>query len=275
MKRNWPRILKEIANGVYLAVNPILGTKISSKAVGIGAGGHITRKIDNLAEKAIVRYLEKNRISCILIGEECGTIKIGEEPETYMIVDSIDGTTNALRGINFASTSIAVSPKDSMNNIEAAIVMRLDNGKAYTAEKGKGAQYNDEKMSLSKVKSLEKAVMAIDISRSPENIERILPLLKTASHIRCLGSAALEICHVASGQLDAYVDVRDKLRTTDIAAAMLILKEAGGVVLQPNGEELRDAPLRVINRFSVIVASNMELVSEILQELEDESSDSE
>jgi len=270
LKRNWPRILKEIANGVYLAVNPILGTKISSKAVGIGAGGHITRKIDNLAEKAIVRYLEKNRISCILIGEECATIKIGEESETYMIVDSIDGTTNAVKGINFASTSIAVSQKDSLKSIEAAIVMRLDNGKAYTAEKGKGAEYNDKKLNPSKVKSLEEAVMAIDISRSPENVERILPLLKIARHIRCLGSAALEICHVASGQLDAYVDVRDKLRTTDIAAAMLILKEAGGVILQPSGEELRDAPLTLVNRFSVIAATNMELVSEILQELEDE-----
>ena len=177
MGRNWPKILEEIANNVCLAVSPLLGTEISRKEVGIGAGGDITRQIDVLAERVIIQYLERNQISCVLVGEECGAIKIGEEPETYMIVDSVDGTTNAVRGINFASTSIAVSPIDSMTNVEAAIVRSLDDGKAYAAEKGRGARYQDKKMNPSRVRSLEDAVIAIDISRSPENIERLLPLM--------------------------------------------------------------------------------------------------
>jgi len=267
LKREWLKVLKETADAVYSAVSPLLGTEISKKVVGIGAAGDATKQIDALAEKVIIQYLEKNRISCILVGEECGTIKIDGEPEAYVAVDSIDGTTNAIRGINFASTSIAASPIDSLNNVEAAIVMRLDNGKAYTAEKGRGAKYNGKKISPSGVKSLEEAVVAIDISRSPENIDRILPLLKSASHIRCLGSAALEICQVASGCLDAYIDVRGKLRTTDIAAAMLILKEAGGVILEPNGREIKNVPLTVINRFSLIAAANMEMFYEALQKI--------
>jgi len=266
---SWIRILKEMASEVYESVKPLMGTERSRKAVGIGAGGDVTRQIDTVAEEAIINYLERNSIPCVLVGEECGVRKIGESPEAYLIVDSIDGTTNAMRGINFASTSIAMSRKNSLSNVEAALVMRLDNGGIYTAEKGRGAEYNGEKISPSKLRNLKDAVIAIDISRSPENIERITPLMKMASHIRCLGSAALEICQVASGQLDAYVDVRGKLRTTDIAGAFLILKEAGGIILQPNGEELADVPLTVINRFSLIAAANKELFQEIASRIKD------
>jgi len=270
LARNWSRILKETAADTYLAVGPLLGTEISRKVVGIGTGGDTTKQIDLIAERAIIRYLERNKVSCTVVGEECGTVRIGEEPEAYVVVDSIDGTTNAVRGISFASTSIAVSPKDRLNDVEHAIVMRLDNGKAYTAEKGRGAEYDGGRICPSEVKSIRDAVISIDISRSPENIDRILPLMKSASHIRCLGSAALEICQVGSGQLDAYVDVRGKLRTTDIAAAMLVLKEAGGVVLKPDGKELDDVPVTVVNRFSLVAASNIKMFRTILQKLEGE-----
>ena len=149
MKIDWLKVLEEIANEVYLTVNPLLGTEMSKRTVGIGASGDPTKQIDAIAEEVVVQYLKKNNISCVLVGEECGTVKIGGEPEVYMIVDSIDGTTNATRGINFASTSMAASPKDSLNSIETAVVMRLDNGKVYTAEKGRGAKYDGKKISPS------------------------------------------------------------------------------------------------------------------------------
>lgn len=268
MTGDWLRILKEAATDAFLAVSPLMGTEVSKRVVGIGIGGDVTKQIDAVAENAIMQCLKRNHISCTVVGEECGTIRIGEEPEAYVVVDSVDGTTNAVRGINFASTSIAVSPEDRLNRVRYAIVMRLDNGKAYTAVKGRGAQYDEGKISPSRVQSLQDAVISIDISRNPQNIDRVLPLLKAISHIRCLGSSALEICQVASAQLDAYVDVRGKLRTTDIAAAILILKEAGGVILDPDGNELGDVPLTVISRFSLIAAANAAIFDEILQKLE-------
>ncbi|MFQ6095729.1 MAG: inositol monophosphatase family protein [Candidatus Bathyarchaeia archaeon] len=269
MGRNWIRILKEMAGDVYGSVKPLVGTERSRKPVGVGASGDVTRQIDAVAEGVIVKYLERNRIPCTLIGEECGVRKIGESPEAYIIVDGIDGTTNAMRGIRFACTSIAVARRDRLDSIEAAVVMRLDDGGTYTAEKGGRAEYNGEKISPSEVRSLKEAVIAIDISRSPENIDRITPLMKTASHVRCLGSSALEICQVSSGQLDAYVDVRGKLRTTDLAAAILVLREAGGSILQPDGEELKNVPLTLVSRFSLIAAANRELFQEIASKITD------
>lgn len=264
-------ILKEAADEVYSAVSPLLGTEISRETVGLGAGGDSTKHIDALAEDVIIQYLKRKQVSCTLISEERGTIRIGQGKEAYLIVDSIDGTTNAVRGISFASTALAVSAADRLSEMRAAIVMRLDNGKAYTAKKGEGAEYDGAKVKPSSVKRFREAVIAVDISRSPENIDRILPLLKASSHIRCLGSAALEICHVASGQLDASIDVRGKLRTTDIAAAALILKEAGGVLLGPDGKDLEDVPLTVISRFSLIAAANMDLFHEIMKTLDEGS----
>ncbi len=260
---SWSDILKEIANNVLLEVQPLLGTEESRENVGLGASGDVTKRIDAVSENVIIEYLMRKGISCIFVGEESGTMRIGDNPEVYFIVDSVDGTTNAVRGISFTSTSIAVSYGDDLRDVEAALVMRLDNGGIYEAEKGRGARYNGERIEPSGINRLEEAVISIDISRSPENVERLLPLMKRAKHIRSLGSAALEICLVASGQLDAYVDVRGKLRTTDIAAATLILKEAGGVILKPNGEDLGGAPLTVISRFSLISAANIDLYKEI------------
>jgi fructose-1,6-bisphosphatase/inositol monophosphatase family enzyme len=85
-----------------------------------------------------------------------------------------------------------------------------------------------------------------------------------AKSVRSFGSASLEICHVASGHFDAYVDLRGMLRTFDFAAAMLIVKEAGGIVVQPNGRGFDGYPLSKLSRFSVIAAANKDIHHEIM-----------
>ncbi|MEM2111367.1 MAG: inositol monophosphatase family protein [Candidatus Bathyarchaeia archaeon] len=263
MEKKSLHILREMAKEVYLTVHPLLGTLKSGEIVGSGFGGDKTKLIDAVAEEAIINYLTKNDLSCIFIGEERGVEKIGDAPRFYLITDGVDGTTNAVRGINFASTAMAISPTDRLGDLEAAVVMDLSNGGVYAAEKGKGAFYNGEKIKPSKTVDLEDAILSIDISRAPEAVEKMIHLMKVLKSLRSLGSASLEICLVASGLLDAYVDVRGKLRTLDIAAAMLILKEAGGLFLQPNGEEPRDVTLTKLNRFSIIAAANKKIFNEI------------
>jgi len=257
-------ILREIAREIYSAVHPLLGTSESGMVVGSGFGGDKTRLIDAIAEEAIIQHLKRNHLSCMFIGEECGVQKIGEKPRFYLIADSVDGTTNAVRGINFASTSLAISSADRLDDLEAAVVMNLDNGGIYMAERGKGAQCNGKRIKPSEMTVLKDAVLSIDISRTPDIVERVVPIMKIVKSVRSLGSASLEICYVASGLLEAYVDIRRKLRTVDIAAGMLILKEAGGVFLQLDGKEFYGVPLTELNRFSVIAAANHEVYNEIV-----------
>ncbi|MCD6325856.1 fructose 1,6-bisphosphatase [Candidatus Bathyarchaeota archaeon] len=257
-------VLMEISKNIYRTVHPFLGSREGGKAIGIGFGGDLTRFIDQIAEKAVVEYLKEKGLSCILIGEEGGVQKIGENPEGYLIVDAVDGTTNAVRGINFSSASLAAASKDSLEDVEAAAVINLFDGELYVAEKDKGARLDGKKITTSKASELKNSIVSIDVSSTPERLNRVIPVMKTARRVRSLGAASLEICHVASGALDAYVDLRGKIRTLDFAAAMLILRESGGVFSLLDTDEQMEIPLTELRRFSIVATASERLYSQIV-----------
>jgi myo-inositol-1(or 4)-monophosphatase len=269
---NYLEILKEIGKRVYSAVQPLLGYTESAKIVGLGFGGDNSRYIDFVAEDVIVQYLQRKNLSCTFIGEERGVQKIGKDPNFFLISDSIDGTTNAVRGIDFFSTSLAISPSNQLKEVEAGLVMNLYNGETYTAEKGKGAQYNGKEFKPSDKRSLDDAVLSINFSQTPKILKRIESIVKIAKSIRSFGAASLEMCYVASGIIEAYIDIRKKLRPTDIAAGTLILKEAGGIILQPNNSEF-SVSLTEKNHLSVIAASNIDIYRNIVSLMKEKGSD--
>jgi len=257
-------ILTEIAREIYRAVHPLLGLPESGRTISIGFGGDLTRFIDQTAEETVIHYLQRRGLSCILIGEEGGVQEIGRNPRDYLIVDAVDGTTNAVRGINFASASLAVATADSLRDVEAAAVINLFGGELYVAERGEGARCDGKKIAPSKASSLKESIVSVDVSSTPERLDIVVPLMKAARRVRSLGATSLEICHVASGMLDAYVDVRGKIRMLDFAAAMLILRESGGFfgILDMNEEE--EIPLTRLKRFSIVAAANETLYSQII-----------
>jgi myo-inositol-1(or 4)-monophosphatase len=257
-------VLVEIVRGVRQAVHQFLGLHESGRKLGIGFGGDHTRFIDQIAEKTIVKYLKENDLSCILIGEEGGIQKIGRNPEEYLIADAIDGTTNAVRGIRFASTSLAVASEDRLSRVEAAAVINLFDGGLYVAERDGGARLDGRTIAPSETTRLEESIVSVDVSSTPNRLSKVIPIMRTARRVRSLGSASLEICHVASGLLDAHVDLRGKIRTLDFAAAMLILRESGGSFGFLNGDEPDEVPLTRLRRFSIIAAANEALYSQIL-----------
>jgi len=254
-----------MAREIYRAVHPLLGLPESGRTISIGFGGDRTRLIDQIAEETVIHYLKRRGLPCILIGEESGVQKIGKNPKEYLIVDAVDGTTNAVRGIHFASASLASATTDSLRGIETAVVIDLFNGELYTAERDEGARRDGKKIAPSKISTLKRSIVSIDVSSTPERLDMVIPLMKATRRVRSLGAASLEICHVASGALDAYVDVRGKIRTLDFAAAMLILQEAGGFFDLSNAiNEQEEIPLTELKRFSIIAAANENLYSEIV-----------
>jgi len=264
-------LLVNIAREIYSAVHPLVGRPEAGKIVGLGFGGDRTRLIDAVAEGAVIKYLEENGFSCILIGEECGVKRIGSSPGFYLIVDGVDGTNNAVRGIKFASASIALSSTGYLDGLEAAVVIDLYDGGVFSAERGSGAKYNNQTIKPSNSTSLKDAIISVDMSRNLGSARKVLPLISRVRGIRSLGSASLEICHVASGILDAHIDLRGMLRTIDFVAGMLILKEAGGVFLQPNGEGIPNIPLMEVRRFSIIASANRNIFDEIFSSISSEA----
>lgn len=256
-------LLVEIAKEIYSAVNPLLGTADARKIVGSGFGGDKTRLIDAVAEKVVIEHLEKNNFSCVFIGEEFGVRKIGSSPSFYLAVDGVDGTNNAIRGIRFASASLALSRTEYLSDVEAAVVIDLYNGEIFSAKRGLGARCNGRIIKTSDQRDLRNSIVSINITKNIEAARKLLPIVGKVKGVRAFGSAALEICHVACGLLEAYIDLRGVLRTMDFAAGMLIIKEAGGVFLKPDGEEITNVPLTEIRRFSIIASANRELFTKI------------
>jgi myo-inositol-1(or 4)-monophosphatase len=237
---------------------PFFGSPDAAVGFGTGAGGDVTKKIDLVAEKALIDVLEGHEASCILVSEEAGTKKIGTQAsEFYVTVDPVDGTTNAVRGLPFMATSIAVSKAPYLKDVETALVSDLFHDVTYTAQRGMGAFRNGKKIKPSITSSLEEAVIGVDFNtfRLRELVTSLEKVLIRTRHIRHLGANALEICYVADGTTDAFIDIRGKLRVTDFAAAYLILLEAGGIMVTPEGTEL-NVQLTADQRASFIAAAN-------------------
>lgn len=254
---DWLKILKECSRNVREAVLPLLEKPQTQSSHGKGAGGDMTHAVDVAAENAIINTIKRHAIAFTLISEEAGVKKFGENPEFYITTDPVDGTTNALRGIPFVATSIAVSRKPSLQSVETAVVADIIHNVTYTAQKNQGAYKNNKKIATSRTNHLETAVVGIDFNtyKATQHLGAITALLQNIKHPRHLGADALEICYVADGTSDAFVDIRGKLRVTDMAAAMLILTEAGGNITKPHGQKL-DAPLSPTQKVSFIAAGN-------------------
>jgi len=270
-KINWSQILAECKNNIEKQITPLLKTLNQPQPnLGIGAGGDPIKQIDLAAENAIIDTLRERDISFTLISEESGIKKYGETSnEHFVTTDPIDGTTNLTRGIPFYATSIAISTRPTLNTVHTALVTDLCRNIVYTAQKGKGAYRNNNKITPSKETSLEEAVIGIDINTL--KIRKLIPqftsLTQKTKHIRHLGANALELCYVADGTTDAFIDIRGKLRTTDIAAAWLILEEAKAVVTTPEGKQL-NAKLDPKRTVKFIAAANKQIHTTIFNLIE-------
>lgn len=266
---SWLRLFQEISEEIRREVKPIFGSSKASETIGEGAGGDVTKYIDLLAEKIVVDSLESKHISCTLISEECGIRRIGKGGESYVILDSIDGTTNATRRIPFVSTSIAHAVKDKLCSVDVALVKDLYNDIEFTAIKGEGALHDGKHIHPSTIKSLGKAIIATSLiskKKRQDSIYYISPILNKILKIRHLGSTALEVCYVASGSLEAFIDLMGITRATDIAAAYLILKESGGLTITLTGQEL-NILLKTNARVPFISTANKEICKEIIDRL--------
>lgn len=252
-------ILKECAKSVYSNTNSIIGTLEGQKKYGIGAGGDISTEIDLVAERSILEILKKNGFNPSIVGEECGYIQ-GRD-SGLIVMDGIDGTTNANCGLPFYCCSIAYSSSNNLSSVTDAVVFNLISGDLYSASKDRGSFVNQNKLQLSKVESkpLKDMVIGLNISGLSENhFLNISKLVSSLNHIRHLGANALELCYFASGSIDAYIDIRNKIRSIDMAACYLIGKEAGGMIFDIEGKDL-DCDLSVNSKMSFIAVKNSQM----------------
>jgi myo-inositol-1(or 4)-monophosphatase len=245
--------LKEACLQVHFHTKKIAGTAGGNRQMGRGAGGDISRRIDLVAEKTAIDVLRKRGVDATIIGEECGRI---EGRDDYVVMDAIDGTTNASRKIPFYCCSLAYATDFRLSAVTDAAVIDLVNGDLYYASKGKGAFCNGKRIQVKEAS--DDFVVGMNVSGIDSEIAgKLAPVMAKAKHVRLFGAVALELCYLARGWLDASIDLRGKIRPTDIAGAYLIMKEAGGKFYS-DGKDL-DADLGIETRISFAAVANDDL----------------
>jgi myo-inositol-1(or 4)-monophosphatase len=264
---DWLKVFAQCEENVKARIQPLFkGLKEPQPDLGKGAGGDQMKLVDLAAEDAIVEVLLQNEISFTLVSEESGIKEYGTAAkECYVTVDPIDGTTNLVRGLPFYCSSIAVSSKPMLSSVYAGMVADLFHLITYTAVEGKGAFRNGQKIATSTTASLQDAVVGLDLNtyKVAELAPQLTDLIANIKHIRHFGANALELCYVAEGLTDAFVDIRGKLRTTDVAAGFLILKEAGGIITAPDGSFV-DVALDPKQTLKFVASGNKEIHKLIL-----------
>jgi len=221
--------------------------------------------LDAEAEAAIEDVLQRREVKAQIISEEAELL-LGGGSEARIVVDPLDGTTNMARSFPLAAVSLAVSETHYLDGVVAGLIMNLLTGETYSAEKGQGAFLDGQPISTSKRTSLRNALVSIDVSKR-DHVRPLQSLFRRTNHVRQLGSAALSLAFVSAGVLDAYIDLRGSIRVTDVAAGLLLLKEAGGVI-HVEGESLGEVELERGRKLSLIASGNRPLMGEILKCLE-------
>ena len=234
---------RHAAKGLIRDFGEVENLQVTSKSLG-----DFVTKADLRAEEIIYSELMDTRPHYGWLGEESKS-KIGKDPTRRWIVDPLDGTTNYIHGIPHWAISIALEFK---KEIVSAVIYDPIKDELFVAEKGVGAWLNNRRLRVSNRKILSEMLFATglpfgtkpDLSTTLKEIESLMPL---CSGIRRNGSAALDLAYVAAGRFDGYWE--RNLNAWDIAAGILLVKEAGGFV---NSIIENDNPLISGN----IIASN-------------------
>ncbi len=202
----------------------------------------LTREVDVFSERFIVKTISK-RTSCMIISEELGTLQIGSSPKVVVVLDPLDGTTNFANSVPFYGISACggfYTDQPHMQDLSVGVVIDVISGETFYSRRGLGAQANDVRLGRPAAKREETLISLYSYGKAVDRNQALslqigLPEVK----FRSLGSAALELCYVAAGRLDAFVDIRNSLRLVDVAAAKVILEESGGIFTDLQGNEVR------------------------------------
>lgn len=248
------RLANDIAESIANRIREEDKNKLK-KNIGVGADGTPTKLIDKVAEDIAIEKIQESHLPVNLLSEEAGFVDFGG---IYTIIlDPIDGTRNAVRGIPFYAVSVAIG-REKLSDAEYGVVINIPTGDMFFAEKGKGAHMNKRRVSVTQHIPNRPLYSIMMNKRIPDFI--------LDAHVRSLGAASLELCLVAIGAIDCFICIKDYLRVTDLAAGALIVREAGGYVYNCEGEEL-DMTLDVAERTSVIAASNEKIIFDILNNI--------
>jgi len=295
-------LVAELALGLREHVLPQLGSHAGRAHLQTGTGGDVTFAIDEEAEAYLERFLAERAPNVAYYSEDRGLVR-APSAETVLLVDPIDGTRPAMAGLESCCVAVAAAPlgngAPTMGDVEVACVAEIKSGTTFVAARGSGVQIRTADgrrptADLSSNTDVSRMFWTLGFRGRPAlPLVRVLGELIDASSVGGavfdLGSAAFDLTRLVTGQLDAYLDVGSRMieeapslhsrfehvgggailnnSPYDLAAPVLCLEEAGGVVTDARGDPLGDRPLLGSGhdfQMSCVAAANSQLHERIL-----------
>ena len=247
------------------AVAPLAGTEAGRLAHEVGAGGDTTVEVDRVAEHVVFTKLASlaeagERFS--VLSEEAGRRDFGADMP-LVLVDPVDGSLNAKQGVPLYGLMLAVLDRPTVSGTAAGLVMNLATGQTWTAVRGAGAWRDGARLEVL-TRSDPRRLELLGLESTPRALKAAQPLVERAAKIRILGSMALSISLVASGALEVF-SAPMPVRVFDMAASLLLLREAGGVATTIDGQPLDDLRCDLSTRATLLCAPTRELHEEALR----------
>jgi myo-inositol-1(or 4)-monophosphatase len=235
--------------------------ELASLQVSVKAPGDYVTAADKKADKVLREELAKARPTYTFLTEESGLTK-GSDPDHRFIIDPIDGTTNFMHAVPIFAVTLALEKK---GELIAAVTYNPISDELYHAEKGQGAFLNNKRLRVAARTDIHETLVSYEMPHrggKEHGLSRaeLAVLQGKVIGIRGFGSAALALAWVAAGRIDAAV-VRN-VNAWDVAAGMLLVREAGGFAVDPDTD---NSPLDTGN----ILATNGELLAPFKAALKD------
>jgi myo-inositol-1(or 4)-monophosphatase len=206
--------------------------EIENLQISLKGPGDFVSQADLKAEKILRDSVNKDRPGYSFLMEEAGVIETGSDHR--WIIDPLDGTTNYLHGNPFFAVSLAL---ESAGQLVAGVIYNPITEELFTAERGRGAFVNDRRMRVANRSAMDESIIATGVPALNKKghgvalLEQRNIMTQTAG-VRATGSAALNLAYVAAGRFDGYWEAG--LSAWDVAAGMLMVREAGGFVSEPD-----------------------------------------
>ena len=239
-----------------------LPTRVEREPVlRLGEGGDETTAIDQAAEDAVVERLAALGRDFVLVSEELGIRVFGAGGPTTVVVDPIDGSVNAKRGVPFFSFSLAVAEGATMGDVVFGYVYDFGSGEEWTAERGRGAFLDGAPLGAQGPKETIE-ILSFEGTTTPTIAAQVGRVIGVAERLRVMGSLALSLCHLAAGRVDGVVSLK-AARSVDIAAGQLLVRERGLAIDLFEDPPFAAAPLDLGTRSRLAAAGSPELVREL------------
>jgi myo-inositol-1(or 4)-monophosphatase len=254
---DWLAVCRAAVEDVRAVLDELPTRAEREPVVGQGLGGDETTAVDAAAEAAILARLRELDVS--VVSEEAGRSGSGLP---LVVVDPIDGSLNAKRGIPFFSVSIAVADGETMEDVVFGYVYDFGSGEEWVGRRGGGATLNGDPLGAVRPKE-QIEILCFEATRTSLIAAQAPAVAELAYRLRVMGSLALSLCHLAAGRVDGVCSLKPA-RSVDIAAAQLLCREVGlAIELFDDPRRFGEAELDLQGRSRVAAAGNGDLCRQV------------